>query len=79
MHGLEHLFNIDVLSEFDFSKIMGVIGGLIASLGAVFADMFMIQLTAIFILWLICWWVIFASRELWVKVWAYQRSLCFCH
>ncbi|MBE0471171.1 MAG: AI-2E family transporter [Methyloprofundus sp.] len=50
MHGLEHLFNIDVLSQFDSSKIMRVMGGLIASLGAVFADMFMIQLTAIFIL-----------------------------
>jgi len=49
-HGLEHAFNIDVLNEFDSSKIMKFIGGLVTSLGAVFADIFMIQLTAIFIL-----------------------------
>ncbi len=49
-HGLEHTFDLGMLNEFDSSKLMKFIGGFITSLGAVFADMFMIQLTAIFIL-----------------------------
>lgn len=49
-HGLENIFDINILNELGSSKIMKFIGGLITSLGAVFANMFMIQLTAIFIL-----------------------------
>ena len=49
-HGIEHAVNIDSFKEFNVSKVMKFIGGLITGLGAVFADMFLIQLTVIFIL-----------------------------
>mgnify|MGYP005624606011 FL=1 len=48
--GIEHTINIDLFKEFNAGKVMKFIGGLISSLGAVFADMFLIQLTVIFIL-----------------------------
>ncbi|RLA17573.1 MAG: hypothetical protein DRQ62_14810, partial [Gammaproteobacteria bacterium] len=49
-HGMDHAINIDSFKEFNASKVMKFIGGLITSLGTVFADMFLIQLTVIFIL-----------------------------
>ena len=49
-YGIEHTVNMDSFKEFNASKVMKFIGGLITSLGAVFADMFLIQLTVIFIL-----------------------------
>lgn len=49
-YGIDHAVNLDSLKEFNASKAMKFIGGLISSLGNVFADMFLIQLTVIFIL-----------------------------
>lgn len=49
-HGMEKAVNIDSFKEFNASKVMKFVGGLITSLGVVFADMFLIQLTVIFIL-----------------------------
>jgi len=48
--GVEHAFDISMLNEFDASKLMKFVGRFITSMGTVFADMFLIQLTAIFIL-----------------------------
>ena len=45
-----HAIDINSFKEFNASKVMKFIGSLIASLGNVFADMFLIQLTVIFIL-----------------------------
>ena len=49
-HGIEQAVNIDSFKDFNASKVMKFIGGLITGLGAVFANMFLIQLTVIFIL-----------------------------
>lgn len=49
-HGMQQAVNIDIFKEFNASKAMKFVGGLITSLGLVFADMFLIQLTVIFIL-----------------------------
>jgi len=49
-HGVEHVFEPEILSSLDASKIMKYVGKLITGLGTVFADMFLIQLTAVFIL-----------------------------
>ncbi len=49
-HGIEKTVDIDSFKEFNASKVMKFIGGLISGLGTVFADMFLIQLTVIFIL-----------------------------
>jgi len=49
-HGMQQAVNLDTLKELDASKAMKFVGGLIASLGTVFADMFLIQLTVIFLL-----------------------------
>ena len=49
-HGIDYAVNVDSFKEFNASKVMKFIGGLITGLSAVFADMFLIQLTVIFIL-----------------------------
>jgi predicted PurR-regulated permease PerM len=49
-NGIEQAFVMDTFKEFDASKAMRFVGGLVSSLGNVFADMFLILLTVIFIL-----------------------------
>ena len=49
-HGMQEAVKLDTIKEFDASKVMKFVGGLITSLGTVFADMFLIQLTVIFLL-----------------------------
>jgi len=49
-NGMAQFVNVDTFKEFNASKVMKFVGGLVSSLGAVFADMFLIQLTVIFIL-----------------------------
>ncbi|MCK5355165.1 MAG: AI-2E family transporter, partial [Methyloprofundus sp.] len=44
-HGMQEAVKLDTIKEFDASKAMKFVGGLITSLGTVFADMFLIQLT----------------------------------
>lgn len=48
--GIDHAININSFKEFNAGKVMKFVGGLITSLGTVFADIFLIQLTVIFIL-----------------------------
>lgn len=49
-HGLRQAVNMDTFKEFDAGKVMKFIGSLITGLGTVFANMFLIQLTVIFLL-----------------------------
>ncbi len=50
VHGIEQAFNMDTFKEFDAGKTMHFVGSLISSLGNAFADIFLILLTVIFIL-----------------------------
>ena len=50
VHDIQQAVDMDTIKEFDASKAMKFVGGLIAGLGTVFADMFLIQLTVIFLL-----------------------------
>lgn len=49
-HGMQKTVSVDTFKEFNASKVMKFVGGLVTSLGTVFADMFLIQLTVIFML-----------------------------
>lgn len=49
-HGVKQYINIETIREFSASKVMKFAGGLITGLGNTFADIFLIQLTVIFLL-----------------------------
>jgi len=49
-HGIKQFVDVDTIKEFSAGKVMKFIGGLITGLGTAFADIFLIQLTVIFIL-----------------------------
>ncbi len=49
-NGIEQAINMETFKEFDASKTMRFVGSLVSSLGNAFADIFLILLTVIFIL-----------------------------